>query len=136
MEFGMMVFGIVDNHNNTPPTSRTGLSEAFEKHMECHGIKLSFLSLENQFPIPQTNSAEIAHTLTGGVMQQYGVLFLRRNPHQTPRSMLLKMDFIDRPQINVRISGKPTEFFYMPPEAQDWLGRSAGVVCADETQRT
>ena len=131
----MMVFGIVYNDNNTPPASRTGLPEVFEKPMERHGVKLFLLSLENQFSITQTDSSEIAHALTSGMMQQYRVLLLRRDPHQTTRSILLKMNFIDRPQIDFRIGYEPSEFFYMPPEVQDRPGRSEGVVCADESQR-
>jgi len=131
----MMVSGIVYNDNDTPPASRTGLSEPFEKHMERHSVKPLFLPLENQFSIAQTDSPEIAHALTGGMMQQYRVLFLRRDPHQTTRSILLKMNFIDRPQIDSWIGCEPSEFFYMPPEVQDRPGQSEGVVCADESQR-
>ena len=132
----MMVFGIIDNDNNAPPASRAGLPEAFEKCMKRQGVKLSLLPLENQFPITQTNSSEIAHALTGGMMQQDRVLFFRRNPHQAPRSILLKMDFIGRPQIDFGISDEPSEFFYMHSAFQDRLGRSEAVVYADESQRS
>jgi hypothetical protein len=135
MELGMMVSGIVCNDNDTSPTSRTGLPEAFEKHMERQSVKLLLLFLENQFPIAQTDSSEIAHALTSGMMQQYRVLFLRRDPYQTTRSILLEMNFINRPQIDFGIGCEPPEFFYMPPEAQGQPGQSEGVVCADESQR-
>jgi len=131
----MMVPGIVCNHNCAPPASRTGLPETFEKPMERHGVELLLLSLANQFPVAQTDSSEIAHTLARGMMQQYGVLFLWWNPHQTPRSMLLKMNFIRRPQIDCGIGCEPSEFFYMPPGVPARPGQSADVVCADESQR-
>jgi len=131
----MMVSGIVCNDNDTPPTSRTGLPEAFEKHMERQSVKLLLFSLANQLSITQTDSSEIAHALACRVMQQHWVFFLRRNPHQTTRSILLKMNFISRPQIDFGIGCKPSEFFYMPPEAQVRPGQSEDVVCADESQR-
>jgi len=131
----MMVSGIVYNDNDTPPASRTGLSETFEKHVERQSVKHLLLSLENQFSIAHTDSSEIAHALTSGMVQQYRVLFLRRDPHQTTRPILLKMDFIGRPQIDFGIGCDPPEFFYMPPEVQGRPGRSEGVVCADESQR-
>ena len=131
----MVVSGIVDKDNYTASASRTALPEVFEKPMEGHGVKLSLLSLENEFSIAQTNSSKIAYALTRRMVQQYRVPLLRRYPHQTTRSILLKMDFIGRPQIDPRIGYEPPEFFYMPPEVQDRPGRSEGAVCADENQR-
>ena len=132
----MMVFGIIDDDNNTPPASRAGLPEAFEKNMERHSVKLSLLPLENQFSITQANSSEIAHALTSGMMQQYRVLFFWRNPHQATRSILLKMDFIGRPKIDFGISDVPPEFFYMPSGFQDWPELSEAGAYVGESQRT
>jgi hypothetical protein len=134
MELGMMVSGIVDNDDYASTASRTALPKVFEKRMARHGVKLSFLSLENQFSIAQTDSSKIAHALTSGMVQQDRVLILRRYPHQTTRSILLKMDFIGRPQIDFRIGCELSKFFYMPPEVQDQTGQSEGAVCADENQ--
>ena len=131
----MVVSGIVRNDHHTSSASRTGLSKVFEKPMERHSVKLFLLSLKNQFSVAQTDRSKIAHTLTSGMVQQYRVLLLRRNPHQTTRSILLKMDFIGRPQIDFRIGDEPSEFFYMPPEVQDRPGQSEGAVYADESQR-
>jgi hypothetical protein len=135
MELGMMVSGIVYNDNYASTASRTRLPKVFEKRMGCHGVKFLLLSLENQFSIAQANSPEIAQALTSGMMQQYRVLVLRRYPHQATRSILLKMNFIARPQIDFRIGCELSKFFYMPPEVQDRPGRSEGAVCADENQR-
>ncbi len=132
----MMIFGVVYDDNSTPPASRAGLPEAFEKYMERHGVKLSLLPLENQFSITQANSSEIAHALASGMMQQHRVLFFRRNPHQATRSILLKMDFIARPQIDFRISDQPSEFFYMPSDFQDRPEQSEAGAYAGESQRT
>jgi len=47
----MMVFGIVSNDNYSAAASRTDLPEILEERMECHGVKLILLSLENKLPI-------------------------------------------------------------------------------------
>ena len=49
----------------------------------------------------RSRTAAIADRLAGGMMNQDGVLFLRCNPHSAPRTVLLEMDFIQGPQINV-----------------------------------
>jgi len=131
----MMVSGIVYNDDYASTASRTRLPKVFEKRMRGHGVKLFLLSPEDQFPIPQTDSSKIAHAFTSGMVQQYRVFVLWRYPHQTTRTILLKMDFITRPQIDLRIGCEPSEFFYMPPEVQDRPGRSKGAVFADESQR-
>jgi hypothetical protein len=111
------------------------MSKVFKKGMERHGVKPLLLSLKNQLPIAQTNSSKVTHTSTRWMVQQDRILFLRGYPHKTTRSVLLKMDFISCPQIDLRIGDDSSEFFYMPPEVQDRHGRSEGAVCADETQR-
>jgi hypothetical protein len=131
----MVISGIVRNNHHASPASRTTLSEVFEKRMERHSVKLLLLSSKNQFPVAQSDRSKIPHTFTCGMVQQDRVPLLRRNPHQTAGPILLKMDFIRRPQIDSTIGGEPPEFFYMPPEAQDWPGQSEGAVYADETQR-
>jgi len=130
-----MVFGVVRNDDHPSSASRTGLAETFKELMECHGVEPFRLSLENQFSIAQTNSSKVTHALTRRVVQQHRVFLFRRHPHQTTRSILLKMDLIGRPQICFGIGHEPSKFFYMPPELQDRLGRSGGGVCADESQR-
>ena len=135
MELGMVVSGIVNDDGHTSTASRTDLPEMFKKCMKRHGVKLFLLSLENQFSITQPNSPEVSNTLARRMMQQYRIGILRRNPHPTTGSILLKMNFIGRPQIDSWIGGQSSEFFYMPPEVQDRPGRSETAVYVDESQR-
>ena len=115
--------------------SQTGLPKTFKERMERHGVELFPLSLENQLSIAQTNSPKVTDTLARRMVQQDRVHLLRGHPHPTTRSILLKMNFIGRPQIDFWIGGEASEFFYMPPEVQDRPGRSETAVCADESQR-
>jgi hypothetical protein len=135
MELGMVVSGIVYNDGHTSTASRTDLPEMFKKRMKRHGVKLSFLSLENQFSITQPDSPEVSDTLARRMVQQYRIGILRGHPHPTTGSILLKMNFIGRPQIDFWIRLESSEFFYMPPEVQDRPGRSETAVSVDESQR-
>jgi hypothetical protein len=135
MELGMVVSGIVYNDGHPSTASRTDLPQMFKKRMERHGVEFSLLSLENQFSIPQPDRPEVPDTLARWMVQQYRIDILWGHPHPTTRSILLKMNFIGRPQIDFWIGGKPSEFFYMPPEVQDRPGRSETAVYVDESQR-
>jgi len=135
MELGLVISGIVYNESHPTTASRTDLPEMFKKRMERHGVKLFLLSLENEFPIPQPDRSEVSDTLARRMVQQPWIDILRRNPHPTTRSILLKMNFIGRPPIKSWIGGESSQFFYMPPEVQDRPGRSKIAVCVDESQR-
>jgi len=135
MQLGMVVSGVVYNDGHTSTASRTDLPEMFKKRMERHGVKLSLLSLENHFSIVQPDSPEVSDTLARRMVQQYRIDILRGHPHPTTRPILLKMNFIGRPQIDFWIGGEPSEFFYMPPEVQDRPGQSETAVYVDESQR-
>jgi len=131
----VVVFGIVRNGNHASAASRTGLAKVFKECMECHGVETFLLPLENQFTIAQTNSSKVTHAPTCGVVQQHRVFLLWGHPHHITRSILLKMDLIDCPQIYFWIGYEPSEFFYIPLGLQDRLGQLEGAVCADESQR-
>ena len=47
-------------------------------------------------------------------------------------AVLLEMDFVQRPQVDVTSSCQPLEFFLPPLGLVGRLGRSLGGVCADE----
>jgi hypothetical protein len=136
MMLRMVISGIVDNDGHPSTASRTNLPEMFKKHMERHSVKSSLLSSENQFSIPQSDGPEVPDTLAGRMVQQNRIDILRGHPHPTTRPILLKMNFIGRPQIDSWIGGELWEFFYMPPEVQDRPGRSETAVSVNESQRT
>jgi hypothetical protein len=135
MKPGMVVSCIVDNHDHAPTAARTDLPEAFKKRMKCHGIEPSLFSLKKHFSIPQTNRPKITDTLSRRMVQQYRIHILRRHPHPTVRSILLKMNFIGRPQVDFWIDDPLSQFFYMPPEQRGRLGRSENAASANENQR-
>ena len=135
MVLGMVISGIVDNDGRMSTASRTDLPEMSKKHMERHG-ELFLLPSEDPFPIPQSDRPEVSDTLADRMVPQHRIDILRGHPHPTTRPILLKMNFIGRPEIQSWIGGEPPEFFYIPPEGQDRPGRSETAVSVNESQRT
>src|SRR6476619_3405900 len=50
-----------------------------------------------------------------------GILGLRRNPHAASRSLLLKVDFVQGPQVHSIVGHQFSEFFYASSDALDLL---------------
>src|ERR1700686_1566211 len=63
-------------------------------------------------------------------MQQDGFFNLRRNPHSAPRTVLLKVNLIQSPEVYVWLKGQLSKFFYAPLVEADQHGRRVGAVCA------
>jgi|SRR6516165_1180303 len=53
-------------------------------------------------------------------MQKDRFLDLWRNPHPAPRTVLLKVNLIQGPEVHVRFGGQLSEFFYAPLVEADW----------------
>lgn len=132
MHASMMIFGVIRNDHHTTAGTTRSLSKMAKKSPSRLGVELLRLLLGKELTVTQTNSPEIPHGFTGRMVQQDRVPHFWRNPHATARSVLLKMNFIDGPQVNVRIGGQFTEFFYMPLELLGRHAQSTAVVCADE----
>ena len=136
MEPRMVVFGIISYDNYAAAASRTDVTKVLEERMECRGIELILLSLENELSIAQPDSTKVAYAFSCWMMQQHRVLLLRGHPHPAPRPILLKMDFIGRPEIYSWICHELSEFFYIPPEPRDRLEQSKAEVCAGGSLKT
>jgi hypothetical protein len=71
-----------------------------------------------------TDGPENGRRIPGWSMKKHKIGIFRKYPHDTPRSVLLKVTFIGKPQINVLSSGQFSEFLYMWPLPWDRLERS------------
>jgi hypothetical protein len=112
MQAGMMVLGVIRDDDHASSRATTAPAQFLKKVPRGDGVKTGRLPVEKKLAIAQPNSPEVADTLARGVVQHHRVFHLGRNPQATARTMLLKMDFIDGPQINGGIAGQRAEFFY------------------------
>ena len=74
----------------------------------------SLVEIENltkHFPITQAQSAKVANTFSCWMMQQNRIFTFGRHPHSTPGAVLLEMNFIQGPKVNVIIGSKFSDFF-------------------------
>ena len=66
-------------------------------------------------------------------MQHNRVLILRGHPHTIARAVLLKVTFVQAPQLNVGAPGQTAEFFLPRQFSADPPERLGGVVCGAES---
>lgn len=58
----------------------------------------------------QADGPKAGHRLTGGRMEQDGILDLGRDPHAAARAMLLEVAFVQTPQFNAPAPCQAMEF--------------------------
>ena len=66
-------------------------------------------------------------------MQHNRVLILRGHPHTIARAVLLKVTFVQAPQLNLGAPGQTAEFFWPQQFSADPPERLGGVVCGAES---
>ncbi len=62
--------------------------------------------------ISYADGAEISDALAGGMMVDDRVFDLRRHPHPATRSLLLKVHFVQRPEVYSVVLYQLSQFFY------------------------
>jgi hypothetical protein len=106
-----MISCVIQNHVNLSSCMTTGHSETFEKSPKCIAIKRIVFFLVNKLSISNSYCSKISNTFSGWMMQQYRLFHFGRNPHPTSRPILLKMNFIHGPYIDVVVGNQPSGFF-------------------------
>jgi hypothetical protein len=107
----MMIPCVIQNHINLPIGMTASHSESFEKSPKCIGIELFLFSLVNELAITKTHCSKITHAFSGWVMQQNRFFDFGWNPHSISRPMLLKMNLVQGPYINVIVGNQTSGFF-------------------------
>lgn len=129
-----MVPRVVDDENGSTPRPRGDPSQLLQEGEECVSVELALFSAKNEFAIPKPHGSEVADTLPGRVVQQNGVLLLGWNPHLAARTVLLEMNFVLGPDLNITLLRQGPEFFYIAPAPPGQPWQSPDVVYADGSQ--
>ena len=108
---GMMVFRVIGDHHHAAAGSDAGAAKGSDEHPEGGAIELAYLAGKEKLPVAKPHSSKISHAVPGGRVKQDGILGVRRDPHPTSRTMLLKMHFVHGPEINRGISISAWSFF-------------------------
>jgi hypothetical protein len=105
----------------------------FQERKKGHCVK-PVLKTCGETPVMKADRAEHSDAFASRCMQNKRVHILRRHPHNTTGSVLLKMAFILKPQINVVSPCETQEFFYMRVAPPDLLEQLSASVCACENR--
>ena len=130
VQAGMMVTDIVQDHHDPAPGTAGEPPQLFQKREERIGVEPLVFTTVHELPVPDADGSKVANALPGRMMQQNGVLDLRRHPHPTGRAVLLEPDLIESPEIHRVVPGQGAQFFYMPPAGRDRHGPSSVGACA------
>jgi len=94
MQFGMMVFDVVENQYNVTAGMATGTTNLLEEGEEGFPIEAIFLPVIDKLAVPEPYGSKIAGSFSGRVVQKNGVCHFRRYPHPTGRTVLFKSDLV------------------------------------------
>ena len=111
MQGCVMIAGIIDQYKNSAAGVGTYLAQLFHENPKRVSVKSAQLLLEDKLPIGKSHCPEVADAFARWVVQDHRVLAFGRNPHSTPGTMLLKMHFIQGPDIGSAGEGKLSDFF-------------------------
>ena len=113
----MMVTGVVNDQMNASSWPVMA-DQLFKKCLEAGRVEYFFLT-GDQPSIVETDGSKEADFFTGGSVQDRRISFFRRDPHGATGTVLLKMAFIQTPEVDVFVRDEVREFFYMPVATQD-----------------
>jgi len=133
MQAGVVIPSVVDDRDQLAARAPVALQFSI-KVPAGDGVEHAVGSRHDQFTVLESHGTEKADALAGGRVPTNGILHLRRNPHAAARTVLLKVNFIHRPQINIIPSRQCAEFFYAWLAKPDPTEPLAGAACAAESQ--
>ena len=110
MKVGMVIASIVDDDHHFPAWTAVALQFPVEVPAGA-GVKRAIGPGHDQFAVLEAHGAEKADALSRRSMQTNRIVHFGRHPHAAARAVLLKVNFIHGPQINVVPSRQCAEFF-------------------------
>ena len=108
---GVMVFGVVADRDNSATLNRARFPQEFQECPEAFAVEPSRFPNPEELPVSEPHGAEVSYAVPGRVVIQDGIPGFRRYPHTAAGTVLLEMDFVQRPKIDERISYQLPEFF-------------------------
>jgi len=93
----VVIGGVVENQNRSTLAVPADAPELTEKIEEGGAIESLLFAPKHESAIAKTDGAVVANRPAGGVMQQDRLFDLRRHPHPTAGTVLLKVDLVERP---------------------------------------
>ena len=127
----MVIAGIVGDHDHPSRSRGAGPVEGFQEDKEGSTVELVGLAMKEELAVAKPNRTKVTYAAASRMMEQNRVLGLRRDPHLTARTMLLKMHLVGCPQVHLRIGYQRLEFFYAPSGVADPPAPPWDAVCVN-----
>ena len=109
-----MILRIVDNNDHLFSASKALVPQLLEKLPAALSVEFLLFASVNKFSVTQSQGSEIPDAFACGRVPQDRFFDLRWNPHSAPRTVLLKVNLIQSPEVHVRLNGQLSKFFYAP----------------------
>lgn len=126
----VVVLRVVQDDDHPSAGMATDAAQALEEGKERFPIEGAFFALPDELAVAQPDGAEVANALAPRKVQQDRVFRLGSYPRSASRSVLLIVNFVQRPNVKSGIPSHFKEFFYMRPALQRPLWRVEGGACA------
>src|SRR4026207_1259347 len=111
MQPGSMVLGVVADGYDTVSLDACFYLKPLQELPEALTVEPPGLPSVNKLAIVEAHRSKIADALSCRGMVQNRISGLRRNPHPGTRTVLLKMHFVQSPDVNSWIFPQFAEFF-------------------------
>jgi len=122
VECGVVILGIVDNDDDPATGASTDAAQVLQEVPAALGVEATGGRQGAKVAVLQAHGAKVADAFADCGMHADQVLDLWRQPRTAVTSMLLKMDFVHRPQIDAWVTGQLLEFFLCGLHRQVGLG--------------
>jgi hypothetical protein len=111
MQAGVMKTGIIGQYKDPAAGVGAYLTKLFHEGPKRFRVKSAQLPLIGELSISKAYGTKVANTFARWVVQDHRVFAFGRNPHSAPGTMLLKMHFIQGPNIGIAGARKLSDFF-------------------------
>ena len=109
---GMVIPSVVDDDDGAAAAASAPAPQLAKEGPGGFGIEAPPRFGSEQSSVSDPDGPKIADKFAGRRMTANRVPDFRWNPHAAPAAVLLEMDFVQRPEIDSRVDGESTEFFF------------------------
>ena len=107
----MVVADVVSDDDYPAAGAGAAVVQAAEEVEEGIAIEAIRFAPVKELPVAEADGAEIPDATPRRVMEHDRIGLFGRNPHSTPRAVLLKMHLVERPEVHRGIAAQAEEFF-------------------------
>lgn len=110
---GVVILGVVDDDNDAAASAAAFSTQLAQKCPAGLGIKAAFRFGSDQATITDSHRAKVTDRLASRGVATDRVADFRRHPHATAAAMLLEVNFVQGPKIDLTVCRESLKFFLL-----------------------